>query len=887
MLYLFCGRERKADIKHFLQKFGSNDNFDVHVREVDIERSQADDLLQQQLWDEIFAELHQGLYDVVVVTPPCNSFSRARCNSFLSPGPVPVRNVNHPWGFPWLTGNNRQLILDHNFLLTQSFKTMNICLEIGCDFLFEHPEDLGKTTSGDNPASVWQLEEMRQFVESGNAFTFAIFQCHFGAQSPKPTRFVTTFPLAKTFPAQGWPQLDEDRNYLGPLPAACSHRFHVKKLIGKEKGKWKTADSAAYPPPLCRWLAQLIVSRKGENTSELEKPPESSEHAEQPDQLHEVAQQKSDQGVTQQQADQDVSIGDTGINTQVVNQDTIHGVGLHLHRGQKVNLEWAGKSRELVDGFGLCSPTLWEPSSRGAHLSSEAKRLSENIFEVLSTFVNHKFADPRREAIKLGLGHFSSSPFDEKELEELRQRWAANLPSKEMALVVPERQPFLLGLIGQSLEAFGDPDFAVYMEGTDSFWTGVPVGYDEPLPRVSSIFPKKEKARPLDDSEFNNMAGNYKSAECMADDLEKKFKEEEQLGRMIPTTLGRLKTEFPERLPLVAAMGAIRKPNGDVRPLHDGTHYVQLNNQIVFQDQLQYPGPEDAAHLVRHIQEEQEAAFALSADISSAHRLVKIRRRDWPLLGCKARSDDKTIWINCVGTFGISSASYWWSRLFSGIGRLAAYIMQQQNWWQLVYVDDLHLTCLGARKFVNLWIVLLIYELVGTPFSYRKFAGGLKVQFVGYLLDYRECFIGITKKRGDWLVDFVEEMRKAGGVVLLRRFNEFVGRLGFVARVLVWLKPFMAPLYAWSSVLDRSSVATAPRLVSLVLRFLSEQLRDCTFVHTCRRPKGDSQELFRTDAKCELGRVVLGGVHLISGAWFSVEVRPERRPSRFQLAPTI
>ena len=132
--------------------------------------------------------------------------------------------------------------------------------------------------------------------------------------------------------------------------------------------------------------------------------------------------------------------------------------------------------------------------------------------------------------------------------------------------------------------------------------------------------------------------------------------------------------------------------------------------------------------MVRHIQEEQEAVFPLSADIASAHRLVKIRRRDWPLLGCKARSEDKTIWINCVGTFGISSASYWWSRLFSGIGRLAAYIMQQQNWWQLVYVDDLHLTCLGARKFVNMWIILLIYELVGAPFSYKKFSGGQRCQ---------------------------------------------------------------------------------------------------------------------------------------------------------------
>ena len=121
------------------------------------------------------------------------------------------------------------------------------------------------------------------------------------------------------------------------------------------------------------------------------------------------------------------------------------------------------------------------------------------------------------------------------------------------------------------------------------------------------------------------------------------------MSRMLPTTLGSLKAGFPGRTPLVAAMWAIRKPNGDGRPLHDGTHFVRLNNQIVFQDQLQHPGPEDAAYMVRYVQEEQEAMFALSADISSAHRLVKIRKHDLPLLGCKARSDDKTIWINFLG----------------------------------------------------------------------------------------------------------------------------------------------------------------------------------------------------------------------------------------------
>jgi len=239
------------------------------MREVDIERNEADDLLQQQLREEIWDELRQGKYDVVVVTPPCNSFSRAMCNTHATPGPVPVRNVYYPWGFPWLTGNNKQLVTDHNFLLTQCFTTMDVCMEMGCDFLFEDPEDLGVTSTGEHPASVWQLEQMWKLVDIHQATTFAIYQCHFGAQSPKPTRFVTSIQLAKSFPCQGWPQFDELRNYLGQLPQSCSHKFLTRKLIGKEKGKWKTADSAAYPPPLCKWFAQLIVSRVGGEAFEL------------------------------------------------------------------------------------------------------------------------------------------------------------------------------------------------------------------------------------------------------------------------------------------------------------------------------------------------------------------------------------------------------------------------------------------------------------------------------------------------------------------------------------------------------------------------------------------------------------------------------------------
>ena len=73
---------------------------------------------------------------------------------------------------------------------------------------------------------------------------------------------------------------------------------------------------------------------------------------------------------------------------------------------------------------------------------------------------------------------------------------------------------------------------------------------------------------------------NYSSAELSADQLEEQFRRDERAGLMLPTTEAAVEAVFgPGRL-LVAAMGAVAKPNGEVRPLHDGTHGIGLNNKI-------------------------------------------------------------------------------------------------------------------------------------------------------------------------------------------------------------------------------------------------------------------------------------------------------------------
>ena len=523
----------------------------------------------------------------------------------------------------------------------------------------------------------------------------------------------------------------------------------------------------------------------------------------------------------------------------------------------------------------------------GCHLQGGVRRpevsrkLAADTFSLLASTVQKCIADVRVEAFKLVTGKIESSPFAGDELTKLRAAWAKLLPDPEDAVIVDEGQPFLLRGLAQWLAIFGDPDARCLVDTEDSFSTGVPLGVDGPLPRSPQVFPEKVKHRKLDDSEYNPIASNYPSGQLSSGELEKKFLEEEALGRMYPSSLPVLQQEFGVDRVRVASMAAIVKPDGAVRPLHDGTHSVQVNNSIVYQDQIQCPGPPEVAAMVRESVESREAPFCVSADIRAAHRLVKVRKKDWAFMCCRSDSSSRTVWVNKVGTFGISSAPYWWAKLFAMIGRFVGHLMATAWFLHMVYVDDLHGAFTGRSKFANLWIWVLAFELIGTPFAYHKFRGGFSSEFVGYQMRYDLNEVGISLRRGTWLVDWINKAAEKKFVVVTREFTEFLGRLGFVSQVLVWLKPHLSPLYAWSAATSSSTVAKLPDVVILTMTYLKSEFESESFMVSAKRPVHFKGEQFRTDAKCTMDEVVLGGWELDSGRWFQIHIDENMAPYLF------
>ncbi|CAE7879439.1 unnamed protein product, partial [Symbiodinium necroappetens] len=289
---------------------------------------------------------------------------------------------------------------------------------------------------------------------------------------------------------------------------------------------------------------------------------------------------------------------------------------------QVIEVPSSEDQEEEAEGFDAAT-SRWRPLARDATATSREWGHADAIRELLYKTARKAIKDPRAAAFELATGRLKVSPFDESTIQEVRAQIAAMLPDPTAAMEVPTGQPFMLHLLSQSLEVLGDPDFEILDHGSESFAEGVPLGWDKPIARTPQVFPKRTTFRKLDQSDFDPSMLNYRSAELNAEQLEAKFREDERAGLMVCTTEAEARRIYGATSVLIAAMGAVTKASGDVRPLHDGTHGINLNNKIKILDKLQVPGPEDLQEVASRVKESKEAPFALCADIKQAHRNVK------------------------------------------------------------------------------------------------------------------------------------------------------------------------------------------------------------------------------------------------------------------------
>ena len=912
VLYICAGEHRKSDVGYLLSSMQIAGKAVVKVLEVDLLRSPEHDVTVAAFWNSIIIQIKDRMWAVVVVTPPCNTHSRARNANHA--GPPPVRSKAFPYGYPWLSGLHLQEVTLANHFIDITFEACEAAFSVGAAFLIQHPEDLGATSDFQQPASIFGITEMHALVKRTRAKTAAFHQCPWGAPSSKPTRVVSTLDLKNPEDDNvlyyTWPIFDKWGTYKGPLPRNCGHRHQGllgRRPSGRNAGSFRTSGSASYPANMCKWIVDMIFRfcvesaatfscqpKVGAGPAASVSVPASSDSQRFPPVPWELT--KSAKLAPAMAALEDpiasVETPEEEIPSSSEDEEGLKKPLLKDHLpgfGPPLSAVWSGKKRELHDGGGLCSPGRWLPPRRKICSWKPLRSVSER----LSALLLKSLGEPAKVCLKLACGKSSDSPFPDELIAEGRLLLAEEIAkdsvfSVDQLLEIQQDQPFLLRLLGEGLRLMNDPDWRIfYAAKGENFWHGVSVGPGTKMPRTPAVFERKTKFRKYDETEFLAEVSNYKSAAGakMSAVLEQQFISEETLGMMYKTSLAAAKRDFKDLR--IAAQGAIEKGDDSWRILHDATHHVRVNNETTIRDQIRMPAAADARSIMQESAEHDSGVhFSLQFDVSKAHRRYLHKKSDWGLMGCRSDDVQETLWINKVGTFGFTCASYWWGRLAAGITRFVIRFFEQRWIIQLLFADDNRLQANGVTKFGDILLAIFLWVIIGTPLAWHKCKGGLSCEWVGYLVDYGRFAIGIADSRVQWLVKWGTRVVR-DGLVQMRDFAEGLGRLGFCSGVLEYYKPFLAPLYSWSSAAPSGAVLPVPPMVRLTLSWIVKQLEQGRTTTLCKKASKDLGVLFKTDAKGEETYVVLGGWECRGNSsttesrWFSITLTIDEVPWLF------
>ena len=864
-------------LRHLAQRHGVA----VEITELDIARNPNHDLTQPHIQQRWLMRLEAGEFFALIVTPPCSTFSRACWAN--DQGPYPVRSRAHPRGFLWNQKSRAHKAFLGTLLADFSFEALKRHWKHpGRPGVMEQPEDLGATSTnrvpGHTPASMWQYPQFDTLLRLPGVQTVGLSQLDFGSESTKPTRLLLR-DMGNLHPAMypGPPSFDSHWKYLGPIPKRTG-----APLIGHGQHGFRTSSSAAWPAGLSKWVAQQILvsyvkyRAVGANKDEEDKAGEASKE-EKEDGADKPGKRRREEAQGEAERKK-AKFKEEGEVSDPMNPPYKGGTGPPLA------CNWKGMKTPFHDGGGLGSPGRWSRGSRRYPEGEQWVNLRKNILDL----VVRKLGDLKaveKEAFRMAKGgpHFNVVR-DEEILEGVREEIRLALGLGKDCLERAEGQPFLLRLLAGTLEAAGDPDFDFLYQAE----SGLPVGVLDPLPRTPSMYEEQTKW-PLDmeDGEEALLEGaNYFSAEEHWEHLQRHLDAEVEEGLMEAMTEDEFIEEFGCHRAIASLAVLVEDEQGKKRVIHDGSNKVKVNHRIKCRDKIRMPGAREKRCLLEVYQEEAAVALSLVGDFEKAHRRFKYQRKEQGYLACRAREGSGKVYVNKVGTFGVTSTPYWWSKISGALIRVAHYLVGPD--WpvdMLLYADDLEVIGPGQEGRIGAVLTFLVLAAYGSPFKWKKQRGGLCTEWIGMVTDYADYKMGLSDRRAEWMCQWMDGIGRKGRVSW-REFAAGLGRIGFSALALPWERPFLGPLYSWSAATRNSrGELEIPWAVIFILRWIARRLREGQRLEKVSLPEKKAKRTLKiwTDAKATDESAWIGGWRDTGeghgkAQWFSVEVTEEWMP---------
>ena len=543
--------------------------------------------------------------------------------------------------------------------------------------------------------------------------------------------------------------------------------------------------------------------------------------------------------------------------------------------------------RRMADGLGKCSPGIRPAGSRGLSISPNAARLAGAFWGEVETLVDSMSREERLKMIaKLSLGKFQDSPFSGS-MEAIRSRLddlVAGMGKSPARKKEDRSSEINFRRLRAWSEIVGDEDDSSLAS------KGVPLGVRSEIGRANAAYDAKgrdeEDLAPRGWEEDPELAerDNYISATSHMDKVKEHVEEDVRKGWISSLSLEEARERYGEELQ-VASLGAVPKDQqwSDVRVVHDGTHGIQVNRRIVQPNKMEFPQFDDLQAALRAFQGMDPVERLLVAfDIKSAHRLIPVQPEDWGFQAFRLDDSDR-VYVNRVGTFGITTASFWWGRVAATLFRTFHRVLPRESLIYLLLFADDGLVMVGGEKYHKLALSVFIYlEIMEVPLSWKKTRGGFKTEWIGYTVDLDRWLIGISEKKVRWLRDWVTATNKEGKI-LGREFKAGIGRMGFLAGAVRGARPFLAPLYAISARVGNTSFVDLHMAVKISLEFFAEWLEGEPMKPPCD-PPSVAGEVFRVDAMASDQGIMIGGWETFEttnpsrARWFSIEISRKNSP---------
>ena len=557
------------------------------------------------------------------------------------------------------------------------------------------------------------------------------------------------------------------------------------------------------------------------------------------------------------------------------------------------------KRRVLCDGAGLCSLGRWPPEQRPCSESAALRRLwtlvsswVDNLPTSIGLTAGELFAS-------LADGQVTTSPFPASLVAQWTAAAVSLLDSYGLdagARSNDRKQCVHIRLLQAILRGGGDPD----VQGMEHLARGVKLGIDTKLPSTPAVYERKTRWSlreqwDADDHRGNSVEAvwrdNYRTAVQHHRLIAAQLEDHAARGLALKLTEKEARDRFPDLT--IVSLGAVEKiaePSKpeDVRLLMDGTYGVNLNTKIRVRDQDRCPTAAD----VKRVQREQARGRplkGLALDVHEAHRLPPVHEDDWHFQGCRAESGGD-IFVYMFGVFGYASSAYWWSRLGGALIRaIHLTAMPSQSLWLLMMADDIKVESASTDPEKDVVWVILFLSMLNVPFSWKKIQGGEELSWIGYHVLLNTHSLGISESRANWAIEWCERLARDASV-RSEELRSGIGRLAFIAGALEYERPFLAPLYSFSSRTPHKGLVTLPLYVKIVLVYLSRRfkLRRHYPSAVCHQHAMDG---FRVDAHAEGEEIGIGGwlptrdengrIQTSLSAWFSVQLDRTSAPWAF------